>query len=988
MNDRLDIALRVHAEPLEAAEAKSPRAAMRRGRGRDRIRHILVLDCETTTDATQRLLFGWYRYARIEWHGNRPEITVVEEGVFHADDLAELDLVGFGTLRAFVAAAAADVGRGFDRRIRFVTMREFLDAVLYPAAVKIKATIVGFNLPFDLSRLASDAGETRSRRSLRTGRFDRRFAGGFSLRLWPYRQPDGAVADHRYRPRVRVKGIDPRRSLMALSRTADPENSHQGQFLDLRALVFALTDRSHSLASAGEAFGLKRGKVEAPPHGVITPAYIAYARRDVEATLELFTKAAVEYVRHPIDRQMTKVFSPASIGKAYLRAMGIRPVLERQPTFPRDALGIGMLAYFGGRAEARIRRLPVPVRYLDFRSMYPTVNALMGLWDLLTAERIEVVDATKDVRTLLVGLTPQRVLDPAFWRSVVGFVQLHPAGDVLPVRAPYDASPGFQIGVNHLTSREPLWVSIPDIIQAALLATAVPDIIRAVRLVPVGRQDGLKPVRLRGTVSVNPGTEDFFRRVVEERIKLGPTGAAGDPEATRLERFLKVLANSTPYGIYAEMNPQPRSGAKTAVRVQGLDGAFDTGVERPELLGEYYFGPIAAVITGAARLMLAVLERLVTDAGGTWAMADTDSMAIVASREGAPIAGLDARVLTWAEAEGIRGRFMAVNPYDRAAVPGSILKLEAANLDESGERELWCFAISAKRYALFTLDPFGEPVLEKWSEHGLGHLLNPTDPDSDDRSWIRQIWEGLVRESLGLPVAQHDWFDRPAIGRMSVSSPELWRRFNAFNAGKPYADQIKPFNFLITAHVRAFGYPTGIDPTRFQLIAPYTLDARQWKKRPWLDHHSGGTFRITTTGEVGAPGIARVKTYRDVVAEYRIHPEAKSADPYGAPRGPGTVGLLQRRGVTAGRIRYIGKESNLVDEVDAGLIHDQDEVSLEYIDPRRDTWVMNLLPRLRAASSGAVARALGVNLSTVKRWKAGGQRPRPAQLRALAALLG
>ena len=132
--------------------------------------------------------------------------------------------------------------------------------------------------------------------------------------------------------------------------------------------------------------------------------------------------------------------------------MGLRPVLERQPDFPREVLGIGMLSYFGGRAECHVRRLAVPVRYLDFRSMYPTVNALMGLWELLTAERIGVVDATEEVRLLLAGVTPERVLDPTFWRSLVGFVQIVPSGNVLPVRAPYDAGPATQIGVNRLTA--------------------------------------------------------------------------------------------------------------------------------------------------------------------------------------------------------------------------------------------------------------------------------------------------------------------------------------------------------------------------------------------------------------------------------------------------------------------------------------------------------------------------------------------------------
>ena len=62
-------------------------------------------------------------------------------------------------------------------------------------------------------------------------------------------------------------------------------------------------------------------------------------RRDVLATWELAVKLLAEYEAHPIDLQVTKAYSPASIGKAYLRAMGIAPVLERQPAFNRTHLG-------------------------------------------------------------------------------------------------------------------------------------------------------------------------------------------------------------------------------------------------------------------------------------------------------------------------------------------------------------------------------------------------------------------------------------------------------------------------------------------------------------------------------------------------------------------------------------------------------------------------------------------------------------------------
>jgi hypothetical protein len=196
-------------------------------------------------------------------------------------------------------------------------------------------------------------------------------------------------------------------------------------------------------------------------------------------------------------------------------------------------------------------------------------------------------------------------------------------------------------------------------------------------------------------------------------------------------------------------------------------------VRNPERPGEYCFPPLASLITAAARLMLALLERCVTDLGGTYAMEDTDSMAIVATQRGGLIecdggthrkAGKPAiKALSWAQVASIAKRFEALNPYDRTAIPGPVLKIEDDNFDPRTrrQRQPWCLAISAKRYTLFLRDRDGEPALlregvnnqeDRYSEHGLGHLLNPADPQSEDRNWIAQAWLSIVRRSLGLPT--------------------------------------------------------------------------------------------------------------------------------------------------------------------------------------------------------------------------------------------
>src|ERR1039458_5303760 len=208
-------------------------------------------------------------------------------------------------------------------------------------------------------------------------------------------------------------------------------------------------------------------------------------------------------------------------------------------------------------------------------------------------------------------------------------------------------------------------------------------------------------------------------------------------------------------------------------------------------------------------------------------MEDTDSMAIVATENGGLIPCPSGscrtgnrraaiKALSWEEVDEITRRFATLNPYDRKIVPGSILKIEGDNFDPArrNQRQLYCFAISAKRYALFVKDARGTPTLlrkgvnndsDHLSEHGLGHLLNPTDPTSEDRKWIGQVWLRIIRSGLGLRAKELAFEDAPAVGRVTVSSPAVKRPLSGLNEGKSYAAQIKPFNFLLTCQVKQFG---------------------------------------------------------------------------------------------------------------------------------------------------------------------------------------
>jgi hypothetical protein len=390
-------------------------------------------------------------------------------------------------------------------------------------------------------------------------------------------------------------------------------------------------------------------------------------------------------------------------------------------------------------------------------------------------------------------------------------------------------------------------------------------------------------------------------------------------------------------------------------------------------------------------------------------MEDTDSMAIVATKHrgfiscpGGSCGVKDGRprvkALSWKGVEQISKRFAALNIYAPDAVPRSILKIEKDNRDpDTGlQRQLYCLAISAKRYAPFLFDEDGIPALlrkdlnnedNQWSEHGLGHLLNPTDPESEDREWIAQIWHRVILKAIGLPTKKLSFEEVPAVGRITVSSPAVIRPLASLNRGKPYRDQIKPFNFLLSCHVKALGHPIGANPERFHLIGSYEVDSRKWLQRDWIDQYSGKRFRITTSDHYGRRNTALVKTYGDVATEYEFHPETKCADSRGKECGKQTVGLLQRRHIQVDQIKYIGKESNSLEEVDQGLIHSAQNVYTEYPDPRRDEWETKVRPALKRVSLPVLHKKTGLSRRMLIKARTGRARPHLRNQKILTALM-
>lgn len=664
----------------------------------------------------------------------------------------------------------------------------------------------------------------------------------------------------------------------------------------------------------------------------------------------------------------------------------------------RRELGAAATAYYGGRSETRIRGVPMPVRYVDFTSMYPTVFALLGLWRWVTARRFVIADATAMTRAILDQVDRVALHDPGVWPGLaMVFCRVQPCGDLLPVRARYTSDAGaWTIGINRLHSDIGLWYTLADLVASRRLGGSTPEILAAFRIEPAGILPGLRPVLLRGSVPADP-SDDLFRLAIEERQRLRRTGGR-EYDST----FLKTFANGGAYGVFAEYRVGEPVGGGVRVEAYGL-WPIEARVRTPEEPGEFSFPPLAATITGGARLLLALLQADIEARGGTFLACDTDSLLVVATPSGGLIAcpGGPGRLphgqaavlaLSHADLDAALDEIETLNPY----APGltRLVKLEEENFAADGSGTpvgLRALAISPKRYVLYEHLPDG-PLIRKPSEHGLGMYRQPTpNPPGWDKkwpAWIEHIWESIIREAEGLPaLPEPGWYDRPALSQLSITSPRLLAPFRTFNAGVPYRDQVKPFGFMLVGHVDPLvPLPSGMSLSQLMPVAPYTSKPEEFQRLSWVNRANGARIEVTTRPE-GEPGKVRLKTYREVMIEYRLHPDVKSGDPHGGQGHRGSRGLLPRLHVEVGEVVHIGKESNHLDEETEGELLERDQAYVEYRDQRQEWHV--LLPqlrRMRAAlgpkrlqeSAGLSERALRDALNL-------GRLPRR---RARAALLG
>jgi transcriptional regulator with XRE-family HTH domain len=871
-----------------------------------------TFDTETTVDPTQRFRVGFYRLH----DGDR----LIEERLF-------IDAAALSAGEVRVAALYCR-RRGLPPPI---TLEVFRMALL--KAIAIGAMIVTFNGPFDIARVAKDASPARA------NKWRRKMQDGFSFRL----------SDDPFQPCIQIKSLNSSAAVVELTaprrqdtgrsqrKKKDATPTHRGFFTDVKTLAKALTSRVHSLESLTEALKTPKQKIGSQEHGApLSFGYLDYARDDVAATWECYVSLKRKYDTYGLRTPAHEIVSEAGIGKAALATIGIQPWLKVQPgPFDPALVSLIMSTYYGGRTEVRLRREKVRVLHTDFTSMYPTVCTAQGLWRFVIGEGFTHRDGTAEVRAFLEAATPELFQDLANWPKLAALVRVTPDYDLFPIRAPFGTAspqkksrrkappPSATIGLNYLKADRPMWFTFADCLVAKFLYGKTPKIEQALIFEPGPPQRGLEQIKVLGRHTIDPYKQDFYRELIRARQKEeAAKEGKSDEEQARIEEVregIKTVANSTSYGIFVQVNVN-RAPKKAMVRVFKPDGSFYLKrIAKVETLGPWFNPIVATLITGGARLMLALAEYKIEKSGLDWAFCDTDSMAI-AKPIGLDDADFEARAL------GVVEWFRPLNPY---GFDEPILKIEKVNyaVDDTTRIEpLFCWAISSKRYALFNVDGRNRPIIRKASAHGLGHLISPYEKANAPtcfplplpavlsgkeklQRWHYDVWCSILEAVLrgdpdSVTFNYHPPLNNPTVSRYTATTPDLLAWFKLWNKDKAYADQIKPHNFLFALHKKRFAKDEIPDPIEghshdgeIRPVAPFDRD---------LKKSIAQAFDRVTGRPVKASDL---EPYTEALFDYPYRSEAKflNGDTF-------DTGRTERLYVQTSEVRYIGKEADRWEE--------------------------------------------------------------------------
>ncbi|MDA8314734.1 MAG: hypothetical protein M0010_06105 [Actinomycetota bacterium] len=759
-----------------------------------------------------------------------------------------------------------------------------------------------------------------------------------------------------------------------------PDGSHcEGRFFDVSAAAFPLDGiESSTLADHTETFGL--GRVSTPaavPTSAEGAERLASVLDVVCALSELLDDEGQKWLtsheereekRGRIDLAFTP--SPGTLAARIDEASGCPPLLWL-PGAPTDAeLRRWTGAHHGGWLSSELAGAGVfPAADVDIHAGYPATYALLGSDELRRAERFEREDVTANLRALCRDLASGNVealFDPQTWRRFGATIcEVRPRGEMWPVEAPDADFPEGHAAMRPVVSPVPLPFAWPDVALAALRSRHVPDLVRATRLVPIGRQ-GRETFPLYDGRWVRPG-EDPVVALVRLRDEAKRRGN------DRLAALLRVVVNALAYGNAARLDQRservgrkPRKGDKERRR-RAL-------VERP---ARTTFPPIASSVTAACRLVIGLAEHLVVEAGGTVAARDTDGLLLISSPETGTVTLDDGRVvgaISWAALDAILSRFDALAPFG----PG--VPFFKPPLREHDGRPLCGVVLRVKRYAIGTLDDKGDLAeVVKATEHGLGgQIVDPTGmagrgPDGQ-HLWTREVAAEVLRQAVARrrgesrPLPERWPWDAegeasfPAITRHQAASPKAVEE-----VGERWGLSLAPFGLYVRGSMSFTAAPPVAALDRGG-------DLYDWRSLGWRD--LDGPVSPTVASRHAVP----LRSLRSVDEKGVV---------WMAPR----VLPVRPVTITDGRaIRWVGRGGRLVEARASGDTETPSEtlrVAYSGLGGLRSLVVERVQSMGAVAFSEAFSTArCRLPVDTVRSWAKGSKAPSDAWVRRLVPSLG
>ena len=464
-----------------------------------------------------------------------------------------------------------------------------------------------------------------------------------------------------------------------------------------------------------------------------------------------------------------------------------------------------MAAHRGGWLSAELAGKGLsPAVDIDVHSAYPAFATLLGWWPLMIAACLRRQDVTEELRALcaeVVAGDVSRLFDRSTWRRF-GFTicEVVCEGEPWPVEAPDEDYPQGHSGVRPVRCPIPLPFTWPDVVLAALRSGRVPHIVSATKLVPVGRQPGLRdryPLYDGLVLGIDDDPAVALVRLRDD---------AKDRDDDRLAAQLRITVNTLCYGnpVRLDLGYRQEDGRRVVT----------------EAAAEWTFPPIAATVTAASRLALGVTEHLLYPYGITVASRDTDGLLLHCAPD------------QWPALDRVLARFDVLDPF------GTGRHFWKVQRQHEG-RPLHGLVIGVKRYVLATLDDRGEllEVVEA-TEHALGgSVVDPPRMTGHDgngcRRWTRAVAAVAVRKEIArsrgtfLAVPFWPWERRdeppfPSFGRVQAATPETFASIRR-RIG------VRPFGSYLEGHTGRSGDTTPV------VLDPGT-DLSEWQS---LDWHNG-----------------------------------------------------------------------------------------------------------------------------------------------------